>query len=99
MATKTKIKLTEFPRRRYTMLEYRLFDALPKNGEKVSSADIADAREELGNWKIKYKQNTITVTMNRLMEKVKDNREPFRIKKDGKRTGHHIIEYWVEPMA
>ena len=90
------IKLAEFPKVRYTMMEFHLFKSLPKSGRKVGSAEIARAREKLGNWDIKHQLNTITTTMNRLMDKVETNGEPFRIMKDGKRTGHHEVEYWVE---
>lgn len=91
-----QMRLTEFPKVRYTMMEYHLFDMLPKNGKPVDSNTLADARKKLGAWRAKNPLNVITVTMNQLIDKVKVNREEFRIKKDGKRKGHPEVEYWLE---
>lgn len=89
-------ELTKFPANRYTMMENHLFDKLPKNGRRVGSADIAKMREQMGDWDVKFPLKNITVTMNRLMEKIDSNNEPFRIAKAGKEEGHHMVEYWVE---
>ena len=89
-------ELTKFPNIRYTMMENHLFDKLPKNGKKVGSADIVKMREEMGEWDVKFPLKNITVTMNRLMEKIDDNGEPFRIAKSDKAPGHHMVEYWLE---
>jgi hypothetical protein len=94
-----RMRLTEFPKVRYTMMEYHLFDMLPKNGKPINSNALADARKELGAWKAKHPLNVITVTMSRLINKVKINREEFRIQKDGKRKGHPEVEYWLESKA
>jgi hypothetical protein len=95
----SKMKLTEFPKIRYTMMEYHLFSSLPKNGKKVGSADIAASREAMGAWDVKFPLKNITVTMNRLIEKIDANKEPFRLVKDAKYPGHPEVEYWVEPRA
>ncbi len=89
------MKLAEFPKKvRYSMSEYHLFDKLPKGGRRIDSAEIAKAR---GNkWDVKFPLKNVTVTMNVLIRKVDANREPFRIKKEGKYPGHHKVEYWIE---
>jgi hypothetical protein len=90
-------KLTRFPETRYTMMESHLFDVLPKNGRKIDSAAIVKLREEMGDWDVKFPMKNITVTMQRLIDKIEANGEPFQIVKDGKRTGHHKVQYWIEP--
>jgi hypothetical protein len=90
------MKLTPFPKRPYSMLETHVFNMLPKNGRRIKSRQLADARAKMGNWKVANPLNTITVTMNNLMVKVKANKEDFVIVKDGKRPGHHEVEYWIE---
>ena len=92
-------KLTKFPETRYTMMESHLFDKMPKNGKKVGSAEIVKFRQDLGEWDVKFPLKNITVTMNRLIDKIESNDEEFRILKDDKRTGHHKVEYWVVPKA
>jgi len=89
-------ELTKFPEYRYTMMESHLFDRLPKNGKKVGSAEIVAMREDMGDWNVKFPLKNITVTMNRLREKIEDNGEPFCIMKDDKAPGHHKVEYWIE---
>lgn len=90
------MKLTDFSKVRYSTLEHRVFATLPKNGRKVSSKDLADARAKLGDWNVKHPLNIITVVMSNLMRKTKKNREPFVIRKDGKRPGHPEVEFWIE---
>lgn len=94
--TMDDMKLTPFPKRKYSMLESYVFDMIPKNGKRIKSRQIADARAELGNWKVANPLNTITVTMNNLIRKVKANKEDFIIMKDKKRPGHHEVEYWIK---
>jgi hypothetical protein len=91
------MKLTEFPKKsRYSILESYMFDLMPKNGKKVSSRMLAEGRAEMGKWKVGNPLNTVTVTMNKLIDKVKANKEEFVIKKDDKRPAHPEVEYWVE---
>lgn len=91
------MKLTDYPKHSYSLLEHRLFDMLPKDGQRIFSTELANARAAAGRWSATNKNNTITVTMNKLIKKVQANREPFRVKKAGKRRGHHVVEYWIEP--
>ena len=89
------MKLTEFPKIKYSMLEYYLFKQLPENGSKIGSKQIAKARQKRGNWKVDNPENVVTVVMNNLIRKVKANREDFVIEKDGRRPGHPEVEYWL----
>jgi hypothetical protein len=92
-------ELTKFPAHRYTMMESHLFDVLPKNGKKVTSADMVEKRMEMGDWDVAHPRKNITTVMQRLLEKIDDNKEPFRIAKAGKEAGHHTVEYWLEERA
>ena len=90
-------KLTDIPKIRYTMTEYQLFASVPKTGKKVSSTHIAEARQKLGGWDVKFPLKNVTVTMNRLIDKIDANREDFRLRKEDKYPGHPEVEYWIEP--
>ena len=94
-----RFELTKFPPIRYTMLENHLFDKLPKNGKRFDSNDVVKMREAMGEWDVKFPLKNATVTMQRLLEKIDNNGEPFRIAKDDKAPGHHRVEYWVEARA
>lgn len=91
-----QLKLKDFPKSRYSMMEYRMFEAMPKDGTKVTSADIAATREAMGKWDVENPLGIINVTMDRLAKKVQVNREPFRIKKLPKKVGNPTVKYWVE---
>ena len=93
------MQLTKFPKIRYTMMENHLFDKLPKNGRKFDSADIVKMRESMGEWDVKFPLKNATVTMQRLLEKIDDNGEPFQIMKEDKSPGHHKVEYWLAPRS
>lgn len=89
-------KLSKFPKVRYTMTEYHLFETLPKRaGQRIGSHAIAEARggEE---WDVKFPLKNITVTMLRLIDKIDANKEPFRIRKNERIPGHPHVEYWLE---
>jgi len=91
------MKLSEFPPvARYTMNEFHMFARLPQNGRKVDSHTIAQYRGD--DWDVKHPIKNVTVVMNRLIKKVEDNKEAFRIRKEPKRTGHHKVEYWLETV-
>jgi len=95
-----KFELTKFPTTRYTMMENHLFDVMPKEGRvkdrRVGSDFFVQKRLEMGEWDVKNPLKNITTTMQRLLEKIDDNGEPFRIAKAGKEEGHHKVEYWLE---
>lgn len=95
-----RFELTKFPSIRYTMMENHLFDMLPQAGRrderKVTSADLVAQRQALGDWNVANPRKNITTTMQRLLEKIDDNGEPFRIAKAEKEEGHHTVEYWLE---
>lgn len=87
--------LPEFPKKvKYTMTEYHMFAVLPQDGKRIVSADIVEARGD--KWKVGFPLKNVTVTMNRLIDKVKANDEPFRIKKEARYPGHLQCEYWIE---
>jgi hypothetical protein len=89
------MQLSEFPKKvRYTMTEYHLFATLPKNGKKIGSIDIAEARGD--DWDVKFPMKNVTVTMNRLIDKIDLNKEPFKICKTEKAPGQRRVEYWLE---
>jgi len=92
-------ELTKFPKKRYTMMEYHLFDMMPRDGTKVTSADLAEGREALGKWKVKFPLKNITMHMNNLIGKVDLNKEVFRVGKEDKYPGHPQVEYWIEPRS
>jgi len=93
----SEIKLTPIPARRYTITEIQFFNSIPKNGRKVKSQDIVDARMKLGDWDVKYPHKNVSVTMNRLIEKVEENDETFRIFKEARYPEHDRVEYWIGP--
>ena len=83
-------ELTKFPATRYTMMENHLFDALPKNGKKVSSADLVEKRLAMGDWDVLNPRKNITTTMQRLLEKIDEQRGavPNRQGGQGNRPSH-----------
>jgi hypothetical protein len=91
------MQLTSFPKKKYSMLEYHVFDMLPKRGRKVKARELVEARLRLGPWKAKNKMNVINVVMNNLIEKVELNNENFRIRKEERYPSHPEVEYWLEP--
>ena len=90
------MKLSEFPKkRRYSMTEYHLFAALPKDGRRIGSHDIVKKRGDA--WDVRFPLKNVTVTMNLLIDKVDANDEPSQIMKEGKYPGHPEVEYWLQP--
>lgn len=92
------IALTKFPKVQYSVMERYLFEVMPKDGRRFTSAHIAKKRDEHSNWNVVHPLNIITMTMSRLIEKVQTNNENFKIMKDGKRPDHHMVEFWVESL-
>ena len=92
----TKFELTKYPLQPYTTLENRLFDWLPRNGKKVGSDYFVQKRKELSDWDVANPRKNITTMMQRLLDKIEENGEPFRIAKTEKAPGHHKVEYWLE---
>jgi hypothetical protein len=91
------ISLNKFPKKHsYSMLETRLFQLLPQNGRPVGSKDLLAAYEKNGEWNVAHPLNIITVTMGILIKKVKANKEPFVIEKEGRYIGHPEVEYWIK---
>jgi hypothetical protein len=100
----TMYKLSQFPKNvRYTMTEYHLFATLPQSGRKVGSADIVAARAKHGEWDVKFPLKNVTTQMARLIDKIEDNDEPFRIYKGRQEEtngpGNIPVEYWLAPRG
>ena len=92
------MKLSEYPKsRRYSLTEHRMFAKLPQNGKRVGTADIAKAHG--ADWDVLQPNKHVAVTMARLIEKVDDNKEPFKICKNDREPGQNRIEYWLEPRG
>ena len=92
-----KYQLTPFPTKTYSLMELHLFDSLIKAGRPMTSNDLADAYRDRVKWKVGNPLNSITVTMNRLIDKVALNKEEFVIDKDDKRPGHPEVEFSIKP--
>lgn len=91
------IELSKFPAVKYTMTEYHIFSALPKNGKQVGTDYIAEKQGK--EWKVRFPIKNIVVVMSRLINKVEANKEPFRICKQEKMLGHYNVKYWIEPRV
>lgn len=92
--------LTEFPvdGKRYSLLQYRLFEALPKDGRKVGTKELVLARMDLGPWDVKHPRNVISAVMDKLIDKVEINNEAFiihRSKTEG--SNKRDVLYWITP--
>lgn len=84
-------------RARYSLLEQELFNALPQNGDTINTKDLVYARLKKGHWDVRYPRNIVATVMQKLIEKVELNKEPFVIKQaqqSGVRRKESI--YWLE---
>lgn len=92
--------LTEFPPdgKPYSMLQYRLFKALPQDGSTIGTKELVQARLELGTWDVKHPRNVISAVMDKLIDKVNYNNEAFIIRRS-KDVGENRrdVLYWIEP--
>lgn len=83
-------------RKPYSDGERELFQLLPKNGKRISSAQLMIMKKRRSaTWLVKHPRNNVTVTMKHLIAKVRHNRESFVVHQS-KRVGPHPIEYWIE---
>lgn len=76
---------------RYSDGEKRLFALLPQDGRKVTTRYLASTlhrRAITGRVRV-------VGTLRSLMLKTRDNREPFRIRREA-RNGPHPIGIWIE---
>ena len=80
---------------KYSPLEKRLFGQLQRSPK--STVDITEAvypeRERPFN-----ARQSVLGALNSLSKKIRQNREPFAIKKS-KRKGPHPVNFWVEAKA
>ena len=79
----------------YTRPERELFELIPKDGTRISSARLANLRQIASNWAIDHQRNNVTTVMQSLIKKVNHNQENFQIKRT-KRMGPHLAMYWIE---
>ena len=75
----------------YSPLERKVFEVLKE--QPKSTVDIT--HEIYGRNRPTYARQSVLVALNGLADKVKLNREPFRVKKS-KRKGPHPVNFWVE---
>ena len=94
------MRLSQYPKTtNYSGTERTMFDLMPKDGTKIGSHDLMHRRYLDGPWDVENPLNIISVIMNKLIRKVKENDEDFVICKDKKRTGNHKVAYWVKPRG
>lgn len=81
----------------YTTNEAALIKILrAKNGKPLTTTDIVRlhyARREQPT----FARQSVVCVLNHLVEKVRKNKEPFRIKKSV-RLGPHPSTYWIEDL-
>ena len=80
----------------YSERERRLFEALPKDGGRVNTLDLA--KSLFGDEEVLNARQLVMVAMRALQTKARINQERFDIR-NSERAGPHPIEFWVEPRA
>lgn len=82
---------------RYSLLEQELFDAMPQDGSRITTRDLVYARLKKGPWDVSYPRNIVATVMQKLIEKVSTNKEPFVIRR-ARQAGPNRPEmaYWLE---
>jgi hypothetical protein len=78
----------------YSKGEMMLFKMLPKDGSRITSEQLASAKQKKSEFEITYPRNSIASTMKSLMMKIEKNREPFRVVKTQQR-GPHPTQFWI----
>ena len=96
-----KFKLTDYPNVNYSLLERRMFEALPQTkGSRITVKELVRQRQRSGQWNALHPRNIVCTIMSRLAAKVAANKERFVVKaerglsKNGKRGE---VSYWLEP--
>jgi hypothetical protein len=78
----------------YSKGEMMLFNMLPKDGGRITSEQLASAKQKKSEFKITYPRNSIASTMKSLMMKIEKNGEPFRVLKSPQQ-GPHPTKFWI----
>jgi hypothetical protein len=86
MRSKNKIK--------YSRLEQRILDLIPKDGRKINTTELTGKVYEPGEAPINARQ-TVLYTANKLIFKSDENEEPWEIFKSTQK-GSQAIYFWVE---
>lgn len=80
---------------RYSNQERVIFDALPKDGSRISSLELIGRVYKRGQ--TPFHARTIVVGCARsLLKKIEHNKEPFRLAKT-KPAGPTPVQFWLEP--
>ncbi len=77
---------------KYSPLEQKIFGALKKAPR--STVDIAEDIYPQAQRPFNARQSVLGA-LNSLSKKVKQNKEPFSVKRD-KRSGPHPVNFWIE---
>jgi hypothetical protein len=81
--------------RKYNDNELLLLSFVPKGGKTITSAELVKLRKRAKRWTIAHPRNAMSITMRRLIAKIKHNHEPFRLCKSP-RNGPTLTKYWME---
>jgi hypothetical protein len=91
--TKGKIALSIHPAVTYSEMERRIFESLPKNGEKISTNELVE--RIYGNSPPFNARGAIVAMGKKLMQKTVMNDEDFRIGRST-RNGPHPVTWWIQ---
>jgi hypothetical protein len=80
---------------RYSDLETRILELIPKNGSKISTIELTNRVYRPGEAPFNARQ-TVLHGLNRLILKSDENEEPWEIFKS-KRRGSQPAYFWREP--
>lgn len=79
----------------YSDLQQELFKLLPQNGDRVGTKDLLLAKLRQGVWDVRRPRQIVGMTMLRLKERIRLNKEPFVLcKTTGPRSQQ--TQYWLE---
>jgi len=94
MVSLTKPKLKQIKFVKYSPMEEQIFQLLPTNGKAITTSELA--QKFYGTAQLPFGgQNVVTGCLRSLAEKVKRNKEPFRIARS-QRSGPIPTEVWIE---
>jgi hypothetical protein len=86
------MQLSEDKKVKYSPLEKRLFGQLQRTPK--STVDIAEAVYPVRDRPFNARQSVLGA-LNSLSKKIKQNREPFAVKKS-RRQGPHPVNFWID---
>jgi hypothetical protein len=76
---------------RYSSLEQRIIDAIPKDGSFISTLELAGKVYDAGEFP-RYARQSVLHTANNLIAKSDDNMEPWEIFKSDTKPAY----FWIE---